>query len=61
MTDEQVAIKHFEDTWKALYELVGMFVVGPLKGHMRDKAVRQAISALAQVAKDRPGGGMCEP
>lgn len=52
-TDE-IAVKHFEPTQKALYDLVGLFITGPLKKEANRPEVRAAIAALAQVAKDRP-------
>jgi hypothetical protein len=52
---EQIAITHFEATRRALYDLVGLFVTGPLKKEAKRPEVRAAIAALAQVAKDREG------
>jgi hypothetical protein len=53
MTEDEIALKHFDDTQKALHRLVGLFVTGSLKSHQSDPAVRDAISTLAQIAKDR--------
>jgi hypothetical protein len=51
---DEVAKKHFADAHKALYELVGLFITGPLEKHASRPEVRKAISTLAQIAKDRP-------
>jgi hypothetical protein len=53
MTAEEIAVKHFEPTREALYNLAALFITGPLKSHANQPEVKQAIAALAQVAKDR--------
>lgn len=55
-TTNDVVKRHFEITHQALYELVGLFITGPLSKATRDPViqskVRNAISVLAQLAKD---------
>jgi hypothetical protein len=53
--DEFLAIKHFRATQKALYDLAGLFVTGPLNKERKRPEVRAAFAALAQIPKDKPG------
>lgn len=39
---------------KALYDLAGLFVTGPLKKEAKRPEVRAAIAALVEIAKDKP-------
>jgi hypothetical protein len=40
-------------TQKTLYNLVGLFITGPLTKEASRPEVRQAIAVLAQIAKER--------
>jgi len=54
MTEHDLAVKHFDPALKALYDLAGLFVTGPLRKEGKRPEVRAAIAALAQIAKDKP-------
>jgi hypothetical protein len=51
--DEMVAIKNYPAVRKALYDLAGLFITGPLKNEAKRPEVRSAVAALAQDANWR--------
>lgn len=54
MTKDEIAIKHFNATQKALHEVVGLFINAPVgTNDYYPPTVWNAISVLAQIAKDR--------
>jgi hypothetical protein len=55
--DEMVAIKNYPAVRKALYDLAGLFITGPLKNEAKRPEVRSAVAALAEDANWRDALG----
>jgi hypothetical protein len=51
---EQLAIKHFPATRKALYDLASLFVTGPLRKEAKRPEVRAAVGVITRIALDMP-------